>query len=207
MHWGGSHFALDKLKQDIIDNIDALPNPYNTFYRKGNITAPHNGFTNFNRIWNAISQLGYRQTTQFSGYKFTEDFPKISESKILRINYPSPYNVSYTYSASTNSYLRWRNNSKEIDALNNKQIEVKNIAVVIAASRQIEGQYNDLEIEGFGKAIIFRNGEKINAIWYKDGSSIESRLYFLDENGKEIEFVPGPIWINIIQPNTKVFWE
>jgi hypothetical protein len=32
-HWGGSHFAYDKLNKKIIDNLDAMINPYNSFYR------------------------------------------------------------------------------------------------------------------------------------------------------------------------------
>jgi len=207
VHWGGSHFALDQLNKGIIDNIDALKNPYDAFYRKTGIPMPDNGFSTFQRLYNAASKLGYRLFSNVSGYKFIADNAAINENKILKINYPYPYNVYYEYNARTNTYLRFRGNTPEIDKLNKKQIEAKDIVVMFTDSKQIEGQYNDLDLEGSGKAIVFQNGLKIDAIWHKDSASFDSKLYFLDNNGEEIKFVAGQIWIEIVQLNTKIEWQ
>ena len=52
-HWGGSRLALGELNEKIMDNLDALPNYYEPFYRKVGVLAPHDGFTSRERMLNA----------------------------------------------------------------------------------------------------------------------------------------------------------
>src|SRR3989338_830048 len=67
-HWGGSHFALDELTKGVVDNIDALANPFSAYFRKSGIASPHNGFTSGTRLYGAAEKMGYRQKENFSGY-------------------------------------------------------------------------------------------------------------------------------------------
>ena len=211
-HWGGSHFALDKLDAGIMDNIDAMINPYNAYWQKSGISMPHNGFTSFTRLLNAAEKLGYRLENKFEGYphlKVQSPKSKVqSPNGRLIIGYPGNFRVYYEYNPDTNSYLRWRGNIKETDKNNGKQVEVSVIAVMRAASRMIElPEYNDVDIEGTGEAIIFQNGEEIRGTWKKEGRYQPTKLYFLDEKGKEIKFTPGKIWIEIVEPYNEVKWE
>ncbi|MBU4368875.1 DUF3048 domain-containing protein [Patescibacteria group bacterium] len=205
-HWGGSHFALDKLKTGIIDNIDALPNPFNAFYRKSGIPAPHNGFTSGEKLLNASEKLGYRMTNEFNGYPHLEapnTKYQILNTKLI-IGYPGEFAVEYKYDNATNSYFRWRGDKKEIDKNNNEQASAKNIVVMYAQAKQIEGQYNDVKIIGQGKAEFYFNGAKTDGVWKKDSEA--SKLFFLDNSGQEIKFTPGNIWVEIIQPERKAEW-
>jgi len=209
VHWGGSHFALDKLDAGIMDNIDAMKNPYNAFYQKKEIPQPHNGFTSMERLLNSAKKLGYRLKNEFEGYPHrSPDESQEQIKKILRIGYSYPYNVSYQYEPETNSYLRYRTNLKEIDKNNNQQIEAKNIVVMRAFSRQIqEPDYNDLDIEGKGECQVYQNGIVISGTWQKSKNNPTSKLYFLDEQGDEIPFVPGQTWIEIVEPHQEVTWQ
>ena len=212
VHWGGSHFALDKLDAGIMDNIDALKNSYNAFFRKNEIPRPHNGFTSMERILNSSRKFNYRLENNFEGYLFQEIPIRLSDSRtegILKIGYSEPYNVSYRYNPANNSYLRWRADKAEIDKSNNQQIAAKNIVVMQAFSRQIEEpDYNDLDIEGEGECAVYQNGVVIPCVWEKSASDPKSKLYFLDKNsGKEISFVPGQTWIEIVEPEQEVIWE
>lgn len=213
-HWGGSHFALDKLNAGIMDNIDALKNPYNAFWQKSGISMPYNGFTSMARLVNAAEKLGYRLTNKFEGY------PHLESSKLnppaggqilsgkLTVGYPGHYAVYYQYDSGTNSYKRWREGTPEIDKLTNKQVEVSNVVIMRAVSRMIEPpDYNDVDVEGTGETIVYRNGEEIRGTWKKEGSYTKSKLYFLDSKGEEIKFVPGKIWIEIVEPNQEVKWD
>ena len=209
-HWGGSHFALDKLKTGIADNIDALPNLYSAFYRQSGIVAPHNGFTSTSRLLNAAEKLSYRTTGKFIGYyHMTEKETALhgQENKILRISYAPPFNIGYEYSPKKNSYLRFRGGTKEIDKNTGNQIEAKNIVVMRAISQPLEGQYNDVQVEGEGKAEYYLNGHKKDGKWKKDKSDVSSKLYFYDKEGEEIKFVPGSIWIEIADPGMAITWE
>jgi hypothetical protein len=209
VHWGGSHFALDKLNTGIMDNIDALKNPYNAFYRKKEMPPPHNGFTSMDRLLNSAKKLGYRLENKFEGYPHAQENNQQSTSKILRIGYSYPYNVSYQYEPSTNSYLRYRANLKEIDANTNQQVKAKNVVVMRVFSKQIEGPYyNDLDLEGTGECQVYQNGIVIPCTWQKSERNPTSKLRFLDKDtGQEIPFVPGQIWIEIVEPYQEVSWE
>ena len=212
-HWGGSQTALENLSSGTIDNLDALPNYFETFYRKAGISAPHDGFTSIERITNASGKLGYRLTSNFEGYKFLgqdhtpsdDGVPSQTTGQVLEIGYRRPYNVRYDYYPSLNSYFRWRGDTKEIDALTGGQVSAKNIVVMRAASRQIGGGYNDVDVLSGGSATVYRNGEKIEGRWVKNKA--QDVLRFYDDAGEEIRFVPGSIWIEIVEPTTEVIYK
>jgi hypothetical protein len=208
-HWGGSHFALDKLNAGIMDNLDALKNPFGAFYRTTNIAAPHNGFSSMERLVNSAAKLGYRLKNGFEGYKHLPvagDKRQSAGEQIIKIGYVSPYNVEYRYDPLKNSYLRWRGGMPEMDKTSGQQVEAKNVVIMRAASEELEGQYNQVEVEGEGKATIYCNGEAINGSWRKDKKDRKSKLYFFDDKGNEIEFAPGQIWVEIIEPEKSVIY-
>ncbi len=209
VHWGGSHFALDKLNAGIMDNIDALTNPYNAFYRKQVKPMPHNGFTAIDRLLEAAQKLGYRLENDFEGYLFEPSSEHSQVSKVLRIHYPRPYLVSYRYDPESNSYLRFRDYHQEIDANNNQQVSPKNVVVMRVESIQIEGpDYNDLDLEGQGKCWVYKNGWAEECLWQKSEKEPYSKLKFINpETKEEIIFVPGQVWIEMVEPNQRVEWE
>ena len=206
-HWGGSHFALDKLDNKIMDNINALYLDGSVFYRKPGLPKPHDGFTTIKRLKEYSQRIGYRTESEFSGYKFYEEENPSDKNGELSIGYPSIFKVSYKYNAQTNSYLRIKGDKRDVDKLTSEQIEAKNVVIMYAASRQIEGQYNDMDIEGEGKAIVYQNGWEITGKWKKDKNDMKSKLYFYNEAGDEIKFVAGKIWIQVVEPEQKVKWE
>lgn len=218
-HWGGSHFALDELEKGGVDNLDAMPNHFDAFYRKKDIEQPHNGFTSMEKLLYAAKMLGYRLTTRFEGYGFlrtTTDNSQLlrpseafgeggtidKKETFLEIGYKYPYNVKYEYNPETNSYRRWRGGTKEVDKLTGKQVETKNVVVMRAKSRQIGGGYNDVDVLGTGEAAVYRNGIEVTGSWKKEKA--EDVLRFYDVSGEEIAFTPGKIWIQIVEPNTVV---
>jgi len=205
-HWGGSHFALDKLNSGVMDNLNALYLEGTVFYRKSGAIAPHNGFTSYENLKEYSENAGYDRESSFVGYKFLDgDAPSVSKGQ-LTIGYPSIFEVEYEYDGETNEYLRFKNGSREIDKNNSEQIAAKNVIVMFAASRQIEGQYNDMDIEGEGRSKYYLNGGEVYGNWKKDIGNQSSKLYFYDESGNEMEFVSGQIWIQIVQSDQSVHW-
>jgi hypothetical protein len=203
IHWGGSHFALGDLNAGIIDNLDALENPYNVFYRESSRPSPHNGFTSRERILNSIQKIGYRLENNFIGYPYEDKIIEIShlaEENKIEIEYSWPYQVQWEYQPENNSYLRWRAGLPEIDGNNEKQVEAKNIIVMKVFSQQIENDYNDLDLEGCGECQLYQNGQVTDCSWQKSEKEPASKLEFLNKNGQEIKFVPGQTWIEIIEP-------
>jgi len=195
-HWGGEKEALAKLNNGIIDNIDAMKYENTYFYRKSSKPMPHNGFSDFDLLWEAIENLGYNQENKFSGYSFKDPDPK-QETQIIEINYDGPFKVRWEYDSEKNAYLRFRNNEPEIDKNTSKQVEVSVVIVMETTWSHIGGDYIDVNVTGKGNAEIYQNGEKQEAIWEKDGAELDSKLEFSQKN-KEVEFVSGKKWIEIV---------
>lgn len=199
-HWGGSYLALDALKTKELDNIDALPNPYDAFYRRSDALAPHNGFTSFARLQEAAQKLGYRMEGRVQGYPRISDEAVLAVDQNIALGYPFPYNADFFYDHKANAYFRSRGKEKEMDAATNAQVTVKNVVVMEAASRQISPDYNDMDVEGEGNATVYRNGEMKKGKWKREGE----RYVFSDGNGQPIGLVEGKTWISVIQPDQKV---
>lgn len=210
-HWGGSYLALDILKTGVIDDLDSLANPFGAFYRKDNILAPHNGFTSFEGLRAAAQKLNYRTTPSTAiPYVHVKDAPMLSVDQNISLGYPKPFDVSFTYDHTTNSYFRWRDGTQEMDAGNSKQVEVKNVVVMVAPSAQVNIDYNDVGVIGQGDVTVYRNGEAIQGKWKRAAETYnanidqgDNKYYFIDSFGKEIGLVPGKIWISIVQPNQR----
>lgn len=206
-HWGGSHFALDILNEGVIDNIDALPNPATAFIRKSGLNVPHDGFTSYQRLEDAAKFLFFRLETTFEGYKHIKDEPAGDSNTVtLSIGYSAPYNINYIYNNETNSYLRWRGGMPEYDELDGRQVEAKVIIVMRTNSRQLDIDYNDVDVTGEGDAVIFQNGVYIVGLWEKSASRLDSKLIFKNDEGNEIEFVAGNMWIEIVDYGTLIEW-
>lgn len=76
------------------------------------------------------------------------------------------------------------------------------------------GRYNNINMgdpwfdtKDTGDAFYYFNGQQYNGTWKKDKNSLDSKLTFLDESGKEILFVPGQIWVDVMEPGQGIKWE
>lgn len=218
-HWGGSHFALDMLKnKDTVPDLDAMKSSGGAFFRKAGIQAPDNGFASYDGLLKSAKSFGYRTENKFEGYPHRDESASNNRGKAgtLTVGFPGVYRVTYSYDPISNSYLRSWNGNEDTDRLTGKRIAPKNVIVVFATSRQIEGQYNDVDIEGSGSMHAFMEGREFKGTWEKKtkdcavGDDLvcvsSERMKFIKENGKEVEFVPGQIWLEVLEPGQVLRW-
>jgi hypothetical protein len=220
VHWGGSHFALDELKtgkrysgEDLgkVSDIDAMSSS-GPFFRKSTVPAPHNGFASLPKALDVAKSRGYALESNLEGYKFLnskaiETAKSTAKNGKLYVGFGGVFATSWEYNKDDNTYTRYWANKKDSDAGNNNtEIKAKNIVVMRASSRQIEGQYNEMAIYGKGEGIIYHNGQEKNITWKKDGFKGTLRFYE-EENGQEILLVPGQTFIQVIEPGQNLKWE
>lgn len=81
-------------------------------------------------------------------------------------------------------------------------------------AESISSRYNNLQIgdpwydeTDSGEAFYYINGQETRGTWKKDRSKIDSKLFFYDNSGQEIKFVPGQIWVEILEPGQALRWE
>lgn len=219
VHWGGSHFALDELKtgkrytgEDLgkVPDIDAISSS-GPFFRKSTVPAPHNGFVSLPKVIELAKKREYALETNLEGYKFQskntiEAEKQDSKNGKLYVGFGGVFATSWEYNTEDNSYTRYWAEQKDVDRGNNDaEIKAKNIVVIRASSRQIEGQYNEVTIYGKGEGKIYHNGQEKTITWKKEG--FKDTLRFYGEDGQEILLVPGQTFIQVIEPGQNLKWE
>ena len=221
VHWGGSQRAKDILNQGAIDNLNCNNDGGQSagqccFRKEGMSRGVDSGYAKFARILECIDEFQYSKESNFSGYPHRAEIPldeRIDKGH-LRVGFAGAYAVEYDYDKETNSYLRLWDNEPDVDRNNGKQIAPKNVVVMMAKSEQIEGQYNNVQlgdpwydVSDSGEAFYYINGQEIRGKWKKDKGSMASKLMFMDQSGGEIAFVPGQIWVEILEPGQGLKWK
>lgn len=224
VHWGRSDidWFKEKLNSGIIDdmncNNDAGKSAEQYCYRKqatGTMRGVDTGYAKFAKLLEGAKNFSYRMEGQFSGYPHQTEPPADQRGSggHLRVAFSGPFAVEYDYDRESNTYLRTWGNIADTDRNNGKRLAPKNVAVLIAKSEQIEGQYNNVQLgdpwidtSDSGDAFYYMNGFEYKGTWKKDKSSIDSKLLFLDESGQEVKFVPGQIWVEVLEPGQTLRW-
>lgn len=210
-HWGGSYHALNRIAAGEFQTLNALTNPHNAFFRKDNLPAPYNGFTTYERLWNALQKLGYRTTTQFKGYQFKDDAPAAERGGVgkLSIAWPGAFRVHYEYDPATNRYVRFWSGVKQVDAAD-KNVVAPSVVAIMRASNQFAdgpGGYNDVGIEGSGELLVYQDGQEIKGTWRKNELNKKDPVHFLNEQGQDIVFTRGQVWVMTPSADIPVSWE
>lgn len=191
--------------------------PENPCFRKEGIArGVDSGYGKPAGFFQCAKDFGYRTENKFVGYKHTAEAALDSRPKggHLRVAFAGPYAAEYDYDRDTNSYLRTWGNVPDTDRNTKQRTAPKNVAVLIALSEQIEGQYNNVQLgdpwydrTDSGDAFYYMNGQEVRGTWKKDKSNIASKLFFYDQSGKEVEFVQGQIWVEVLEPGQTLRWE
>lgn len=200
-HWGGEKETLEKLENHIMDNINAMKYEGTVFYRKKGVPMPHNGFTDIGKIIDQAGKLGYSLENTFSGYLHEAKELKKNLSNLadeINIEYPRPYDVRWDYDEQKDEYRRYRGRQPEMDRNTNEQVSARVIAVIKTTSKYLSKDYISVATEGNGEAVIYQGGVSFSARWQKDPSAPDSKLYFYDNEGDEIKFLPGKIWVEVV---------
>jgi len=179
----------------------------------------HTMYCSSTELWNVAATRGLTNTTEakktswdktFRPWLFNNDDKSLS-STASNINFDfwgdKDYAVNWKYDPVTNRYLRNNGGSPALDFNTKENLSTKNIIVQFTKElRSVdEHKHNLYEMIGSGTAIYFANGQKQEITWSK--ANRQSRTIFKDKSGKEINFVPGQIWIEILPKGNDVSYE
>ena len=155
----------------------------------------------------AKDEDGVAWNKNFISWKFIDDKASGGTAVDISFNFWSSmpgYDVEWKYDAANNRYLRFNGGQAHIDFVTKEQLSAKNVVIFFAKEKgPVDRNHHMLyTTEGTGKALVFENGTAIEGTWGKDTRT--SRTKFTDTSGKEIAFVRGPIWIEVIPAGNTV---
>ena len=179
----------------------------------------HTMYCSSSELYNIAAKRGLTNMTEakktswdksYQAWKFTQKDSSLASSSVISFDFWTgykAYSVSWKYDPSLNLYSRSNGGKDQIDFNTQKTITTKNIVVQFTKeTRSVDEHLHNLyEMIGSGKGIIFQNGTKTEITWSK--SSRTARTIFKDSSGKEINFIPGNIWVEILPLNTSVSYE
>lgn len=205
VHFGQSVQGEQVLNKGVVDNLSGLDGSINaTFYRTGDRSAPHNAYTSGEGILGGIEKKGYRTAYEddFTGhYRFaSDDSENLMEAgedcNYIEVyyHYNHPY---FVYDSEKKTYARFQFSEEEIDAVDDKQVEVSNIIFQNVANTLYDGgPYLNITVSGSGEGKFFTRGKMIDIRWEKEADGI---THYYDMSGNEIVLNQGKTWVCIIQ--------
>jgi hypothetical protein len=202
-HIGGSARALQMIRSGNFGlDIDQFFNA-GAYWRASDRRAPHNVYTDFNRLDQLVASKG-KTTSTFTPIERKDD-AKAKTLSATRINIPissASYAVDYEYDSANNSYVRKVGGQPHLDR-EGGQIQPRVIVVLqVNMIREMEDGYREqIGTTGTGKAYIFQDGTAAEVTWQRP--DVKSQITFVDAGGAPLTLNRGQTWITAIA-NTKV---
>ncbi len=207
-HVGGNYDALEKIKTDKILDLDQFALGTAAYWRepeKGKATE-HTMFTTTEKLYQAAKDKKYPEKSDFRALEFKEplELALRKEGQKITINFSSEeYRVTWTYDATSNKYLREMAGLPHKDKTSGAQLASSNVIIQQMERWESPTVINEtgwaMKTIGSDKAMIFSQGKQITGTWKKTDRT--SRTIFYDDKGKEISFIPGQFWIEIVPPD------
>ncbi len=220
-HVGGSDDALALIRNGQYRDLDQFSHA-EAFWRSNQRYAPHNVYTNYEKISQLNNSLGYT-TSNFTAFprvpikKETPKKPKTDKTDQvtseataditntaynINVSISGPlFNSTYTYDQATKTYARSQAGAPHLDE-SGAQIK-PSVVIAMHVNEYNSGDYKNHEIVetvGSGKAIVFQDGLATEATWKKSGQF--EQITFTDKENKEILFNRGQVWIVALPNNT-----
>lgn len=209
--WGGRN------GNDLNQFAIGYPTFWRDYERLGrSVATEHTMYSTSEKLWaeglrrgwtNEEPETGVDWQERFQPWKFADEPTR--GQPVTEINFgfwesQAEYNVTWKYDPQTRNYKRENGNNSATDLNTNAEI---NAAVVIVQLTQEKGPIDELKhllykTTGTGKALIFQNGEVIEATWSNPKRT--ARTIYKTADGKEVSFTPGKIWIEIVPTGNTV---
>lgn len=212
--WGGPN------GNDLNQFSIGFPTFWRDYERLGRTVATeHTMYSTTEKLWAVAKKRGWTNLDpqgesewidHFTPWKFNEK--QANENTVQDVSFyfwqgHSQYDVRWHYNPETQLFERFNGGQPHKDRNNDQQLTTKNLIIQFCQeSPANDGYPGNLHLlyknTGSGKALVFKNGQVIEAKWSKKDRL--SRTFFTDLQGQEIEFAPGKIWIEILPAGNQV---
>ena len=173
----------------------------------------HTMYCSSTELWNIAESRGLTNTTEakktswdknYRPWLFKQEDKPATTSDATNISFDfwssmKGYNVAWKYDSTKNIYQRSNGGTDHIDFNTQETITAKNIVIqFVKETRSVDEHLHNLyAVIGNGTGFLVQNGVKTEITWLKANRA--SRTIYKDtKTGKEINFIPGNVWVEIL---------
>jgi hypothetical protein len=180
------------------------------YYRTGeDKPIEHTLYGNPEAFWSVLEEKGLNQRPDFNTYMaFSSDPPEGGQpANEAIIDYDWTI-INWHFDGMSGEYKRWTDGVEHLDANTDEQVSMANVVVILAGHVEdyniCEQSYNGVcasysvqpQIFGTGPAVIFRDGQRYDATWQREGRY--DMFTFVDDAGQPLPLKPGNTWFQVI---------
>ncbi len=214
VHVGGSPQALQTLRAEgqgqLVYDADEFSYGGKTGYlwRVTERYAPHNVYSDGIHLRKLARRVGAADGPITPVWTFAPDAPLAARPQGGGIELAYPANtIRYDYDRRSNTYLRWANGEKQVDAATGKRVRPKNVVVVFMRFGPLNDGHPqkgrlEADVVGEGAALIATNGRTVKGTWRKHSLSEPTLLF--DDGGQPIVLTAGQTFVQVLPLGTPV---
>ncbi|MGN0152632.1 MAG: DUF3048 domain-containing protein [Wujia sp.] len=197
-HVGWSNYAHDMIVNNYITTLNGLYDG-TTFYRDETRYAPHNCYTDGERLQEGIANTGISTSYEYDVedmFAFNADDTALDNGqKADKIT--TAYNSSSTrwfeYNADDKMYYRFQYGEKQIDDQTNEQLKYKNVIVMFVQYTDLGEGLQDVDWDKGGDGYYATDGEYEAITWKK----VNGVIKYFTEDGNQLKMNPGNSFITV----------
>ncbi|MBL4931904.1 DUF3048 domain-containing protein [Clostridium paridis] len=202
-HCGGSHDALDRIKEENSMALDEMTNGAYYYRDKTIKVQEHSLFSSSENLLKLLKEKNYIKPSNVK-LKFDKTFwdnSALNKANAVSIKFNPSYTTSYQFKDGL--YYKSMNNEPTLNRDDNVPVAVKNIVIQNVKYRTRVGEpYLDADLVGNGDGVILSNGKQIKVTWSK--ADLNSQTIFKDEKGNIVPLNVGKTWWHILDQNAQL---
>ncbi|TVX86923.1 DUF3048 domain-containing protein [Paenibacillus agilis] len=202
VHAGGSPDGYRILQRENKDYLDEISNAGPYFWRDKQRRAPHNLYTNAEKIAQGMTKKKYEMTADVPAFSFmksehADNYTTVNSepAKHLRVAFSNHSElVEYQYEEHSGHYIRYMAGAPHTDKISGEAIRTANLVLMYAKHRVLDDVGRlEVDVRAGGRAVIIRDGQAVNGEWLRSNGAFEFKA-----DGQEALLKPGTTHMLII---------
>ena len=211
VHFGGSKYVLDYIKNNKIPTINFLntQGSYRDPNRVGKIPIEHTAFTSGARLVKAIESKKIQQSGKIAdAYKFGDNTSVMANGEAannITLPFSSSTKATFTYNAESGKYEKGQFGAPHIDESTGKALAFENVFILKTSislmNANSKANYIDVKLTN-GSGYYACDGKIISINWSKNG--FDGKMKYTTLDGKELKVNPGKSYVGIVAADKTV---
>jgi hypothetical protein len=205
---GANQRVLDMIAAEHIPSLTESSDGGVYFARDPSRRAPHNLYTNGDRLAQGVQKYAPRVTYQLPAPGAPAASPAPAAANHIVFDQTNFHRVTYAYSAADAAYSYGTELGPLIDRNTGQPIKPVNVILIQVAHHDagftdvLGAPAVDFDMRGTGPADVFTEGHRYSAKW--DLTDTEQPLKIIGADGKPMHLPAGLTWIHLVDPGTPI---